>query len=552
MAELPRTPRISGAALRALRLAVKAAPVRKLLHAIASKELGTGELTALEPELRSEMPATARPLVARASHARPTQGLASPTGAPPTCSSLHARYRARETTPTAIFERTVVEARALERRTPSMGPMLAIDEDEARRAAEEATQRFAAGAPRGLLDGVPVTIKEQTDVRGLATRLGMLAAPDAPALADATVVARLRAAGAVVLGHTVMTEYGMNPIGYNPHRTMPRNPHSTGHVAGGSSTGAAVSAAVGLVPVAVGADGGGSIRTPSALCGIFGMKPTFGRVPRTGDQFGGTVNHLGPLGRSTADLAIFLDAVSGADDGDELTSWVPKSDLPARDGLGRGVKGLRIGVDEGEWAEASAAVAQRGKEALAALEKEGAVLVTIRGELLRHAPAIGYQSISLEARAGLLGELRYTPERLGDDLMILVATVGEQAADAYVDAQRLRATLRAEVARHLRDVDVLALPTTGATATAASDAEMRGGFLDPPVLDSLCRFAFLGNLTGLPAATAPVGRDAAGLPIGLQILGDAWDEACVLQVLAHLERMGVARAERPAVWVDIG
>jgi Asp-tRNA(Asn)/Glu-tRNA(Gln) amidotransferase A subunit family amidase len=549
--QTPRTPRISGPALRALALATRAAPTRALLAAITTRELGVDKLTALEPELRSPFPLHALPLRARASHERPTAnlGVTPPAAHAPTSASLTALYRSGALSPRAVTARALDAARALGAHTPPMPAVLDFDDATALAAAEASAARWQRGAPLSPLDGVPITIKEQSDMAGLPTRLGTSYLAPSPATKDATVVARLRAAGAVLLGTSPMTEFGMTPVGYNPHRTMPRNPHDLRHTAGGSSTGAGVGVATGLVPVALGADGGGSIRTPAALNGVFGLKPTFGRISRGGDGFGGTVNHLGPLARSVHDLAVFLDAVSGEDPRDELT----RGTAPSRtvDALGRGVRGLRIGIDDEEWRDADPEVARVCRDALAALEREGAVLVPIGAELVRHAAAIGYPTIGAEALAGLREARTFHADRIGDDLTVSLAVLSELDGDAYVDAQCLRATLRAEVARLLADVDVIALPTTAKTAPRATDDELRGGFVDPPVLDSLCRYAFLGNLTGLPAGTAPVGRDASGLPIGLQILGDAWDDACVLQVLAHLERIGAARVERPRVWVDI-
>lgn len=546
-----RTPRISGAALRALALATRMGPTRALLAAITIRDLGVDELGKLEPELRGPLPLNALPLRARASHERVSQQLAvtPPAAHSPTSASLTALYRAGKTTPRAVAERAFAAARSLGAYTPPMPVLLDTDEAVALAAADASTERWRHGAQLGPLDGVPMTIKEQSDVVGLPTMIGTSYLSASPATTDATVVARLRAAGAVLLGTSPMTEYGMTPVGFNPHRTLPRNPHDLRHTAGGSSTGAGVGVATGLVPVALGADGGGSIRTPAALVGVFGLKPTFGRISRGGDGFGGTVNHLGPLARSVHNLALFTDAVSGEDARDELTRGTVRSKTV--DALGRGVRGLRIGIDDEEWRDADDEVARVCRSALSALEKEGAVLVPITGELVRYAPAIGYPTIGAEALSGLREARVYHADRIGHDLTVSLAVLSELDGDAYVDAQCLRVTLRAELARLLTGVDVIAVPTTAKTAPSVTDDEFRHGFVDPPVLDSLCRYAFLGNLTGLPAGTAPVGKDAAGLPIGLQIIGDAWDDACVLQVLAHLERIGVASVERPRVWVDV-
>jgi aspartyl-tRNA(Asn)/glutamyl-tRNA(Gln) amidotransferase subunit A len=349
-----------------------------------------------------------------------------------------------------------------------------------------------------------------------------------------------------------MTEWGMTPLGCNPHRTMPKNPHATGHVAGGSSTGSGVAVATGLVPFAIGADGGGSIRIPSSLNGVFGIKPTWGRVSRHGDTSTGSVSHVGPLAGSTLDLARFLDVAGAPDPNDSQTDFAPPLPRGSLErALSRGVKGLRIGIEEREWRDASRAVAKACEEAIEALEREGAKVVPIQIPLARFAPPIGYVTIGLEARVALRAEWRDHGQEMSPDLQLSFSALQTLGAVDFVDAMRLRAGLRRQAQAAFAEVDLLALPSTATTAPAATDAEMASGFMDPSALEGLCRFAFFANLTGLPAASAPVGRDADGLPIGFQLVGDAWDEATVLAAVAHLERIGAARAERPQVAVDV-
>ena len=212
---------------------------------------------------------------------------------------------------------------------------------------------------------------------------------------------------------------------------------------------------------------------------------------------------------------------------------------------------MRIAVDDAEWAEASKPVQDAGREALRALERQGATLVPVHLELARYAAAIGYMSIGPESLAELRREWATSADDMSPDLQVTFAALCSASAGDYIDGQRLREGLRLEAAKMFEDVDLLALPATVETATRASDAEMSSGFLDSRVLAGLCRFMFFGNLTGLPAASCPVGLDAKSLPIGLQLVGDAWDEATVLAALAELERTGAARARRPAVGVDI-
>jgi len=539
-------PRVSGRPLQALAKFARTGAGASLLYGVSRRDMGIGALAKVPESLLGELAMDTRPVAGRAPREAPPANLAVPP--PPwsgTSATLTAAYRSHAKTPIEVVESALIKARALAAQKPSCGPILDERADRARAEAAASTERWRNGSARGLFDGVPILVKEQTAVEGLPRRAGSDLTDADPAVRDATCVARLRAAGAIVLGTTMMTEFGMTPLGYNPKRNMPRNPHASGHLAGGSSTGSGVAVATGVVPFAVGGDGGGSIRIPSSLCGVFGIKPTWGRVSVAGDFFGGTVAHLGPLASSTLDLARFLEITSGFDPLDTQTALAP----PRVEGsfaaaIGRGVKGLRIGVVASEWTEAEDAVATAGRAALQALVKEGAVLVDMKLELARYAAAIGYLTITLEGLGSQL-DMYESAAPFNPDLMITYAAVTKAPATEYVRAQRMRSALRQELARAFRDIDVLALPTTATTAPAVTDAQFEGGFLDALATDAMCRFNFLGNLTGLPALSAPVGTDAHDLPIGLQIVGDAWDEATTLAVGAHLERMGVATPKKP-------
>ena len=546
-------PRISGHALRQLARFARTRVGSLALKQVFLSDLQITELAKLPDDLLGDMPIDTRALQGRAPRGGENAKLPLPPAAwSGTSESYAAAYRAKRTTPREVVDRALASARELAARRPSVGPLLDYADDVARRDADGSTARHAAGASLGPLDGVPFAVKEQTAVAGLPRRGGTTFEDAAPQKADATIVARLRAAGAIVLGTTMMTEYGMTPLGCNPKRTMPRNPHATDHVAGGSSTGSGVAVATGLVPFALGADGGGSIRIPSALNGVFGIKPTWGRVSRHGDLSGGTVAHLGPLASSTLDLARVLEAIGASDTFDPQTdSAPPLATGSLQRAVERGVRGMRIGIDEQSWSETSEPVGKAGREALRALEREGATLVDVKPKLVRYAAPIGYLTIGMEDRAMQRRNIRERLEEFNPDLQISYAVLGALGVVEYCEGQRLRTGLRNEMAALFRDLDLFAMPTTVTTACRVTDGEMASGFLDSRALDSLCRHNFLGNLTGLPALSAPVGLDPDGLPIGLQLVADAWDEATALAASAHLERIGVARAMQPKVSVAI-
>lgn len=531
-------------ALRQPRIAALGADVLR-------RDLGITELSDLI-EGNERLEPAASPRAGRAPRELPEslETPASPSWAP-TCESLTQAFIEGRTSPDRVLAQVLSEADRLAQRQPLLACLWTRDELGAREAARASSQRYARGTAKGPLDGVPVLIKEQLAVRGLPRRLGHELPSPAPMQHDATVVARLREAGAIVVGQTAMTELGMSPIGANSNRPALRNPHHVERAAGGSSTGAGIAAAVGLTPISVGADGGGSIRIPAAICGVFGLKPSFGRVSRKGDAFSGSLNHIGPLGPSTRDLAVFLDAVSGADPGDPLSSAAPHPSSRFERATRRDVRGLRIGVDAKEWRDADASIATAAERALATLEEAGAVLVDLTIPLAPNALAIGSLTIAAETYACAAHAFERNRDAFGLDLQAFLLISAQLTAREYLWAQTLRERLRLQVARSFGEVDALALPSTAKTGLPLHASDDRTGRLDAQGVRAMCRYAFLANLTGLPAGTVPVGLDPDGLPMGLQIIGDAWDEATVLALMAQLERNGAARVLRPPHHVDL-
>jgi aspartyl-tRNA(Asn)/glutamyl-tRNA(Gln) amidotransferase subunit A len=524
-----------------------------LVRSIVNEVLELAALRRLPDTFRGELPDDLQPRRARAPRRwnEATFGPPARSTWPRTARDYADGYRRRAADPVEVVERALASLAELARRTPSMNVLASWDPEGARAAARVARERIAHGVARPL-EGVPFLAKDQHDVAGLPTRFGTrvdaLAAGD-----DATIIARLRGAGAIVLGKSVMTEWGISPLGNNVHVEMPRNPHVPSRAAGGSSTGSAVAVAFGIGPFATAGDAGGSARIPAAWSGVLGLKPTYGRISRAGEAFSGTLNHVGAVAVSSADLALFLDAVSTMSDPDDAsTEWAPAPD-PAGFGarMGDGARGLRIGIDEHEWRDAPTDIAHACREALRALERDGAALVPVRMPLARHAPALGIATIGCEGVA-----LANTVEpglraALAVDARLAMNVAAGVSAGDYLDVQRLRRGLRDQLAAALRAADIIASPTLASTSPRLTNREMSGSFSDARLVVDACRFTFLANLTGTPAVTAPVGVDHDGVPIGLQLLGDAWDEAGLLSVLAHLERIGAARVIQPPGAIDL-
>ncbi|MEO7113737.1 MAG: amidase, partial [Polyangiaceae bacterium] len=290
-------PRLSGTVLRAVARAARTRAGGAIAFQSYRQILTLEELGALPEHARGEIQLHNRPVAGRPPRESRGGALPLPSSSdwPPTSAKISAAYASGELSPEKVVENCLQHARDLAKRKPTIGPLTHDTGDVAREEARASASRYKNKKPLGPLDGVPVVIKEETAVKDLPCRGGTSFFGDEPAERDATIVARLRAAGAIVIGISAMTEYGMSPLGQNAQRAMPKNPHNDSYVAGGSSTGSGVAVAVGLVPFAIGCDGGGSIRIPAAINGVFGIKPTWGRVSRTGDIFtGSSVAHLGP------------------------------------------------------------------------------------------------------------------------------------------------------------------------------------------------------------------------------------------------------------------
>lgn len=406
----------------------------------------------------------------------------------------------------------------------------------ARAAALDAAR--ARGEALGPLAGVPFAVKNLFDVAGLPTRAGSrINRERAPAARDAALVRRLEAAGAVLVGALAMGEYAYDFTGENVHDGNTRNPHALGHMSGGSSGGSGAAVAAGLVPVALASDTNGSIRVPSAFCGCFGLKPTYGRLSRAGSfPFVGSLDHLGPMARSSRDLALAYDALQGPDPEDPAATSRPAE--PALPDLDRGIADLRIAVAGGYFAN-------RGDpEAFAAVARvAGALGVTGSVEIpeAARARAAAYLITAAEGAALHLDRLR---ERAGDfdpavrDRLL----AGAMLPAPFVErAQRFRRWYRDAVLDLFREVDVILAPATPCRAPRSGQTSFVLDGVALPVRANLGLFTQPLSFIGLPVVAVPVWLDD-GLPLGVQVVAAPWNESLCLRVAHHLERAGAVRA----------
>lgn len=441
--------------------------------------------------------------------------------------------RARELSAAEATAACLDRIRTLDPRVQAFATVTVETALDAARAADVALARGAAGP----LAGIPVAVKENTAVRGVAQTNGCPAFAGAPAATvDAAVVARLRAAGAIIVGVTRMNELAFAPTGVNPIFGTPANPWGDGRMPGGSSSGSGVAVASGLVAAALGTDTGGSVRIPASLCGVTGLKPTYGRVSRNGiTPLAWTLDHVGPITRSAEDAAVVLETLAGHDPADVSSAPRP-ADLYAA-ATARSMRGVRVGVlREFAIPRSDREVARAFEEAIADLGRAGATVRDVVAPSLRHAMHAMSAVLLSEADAALRPLLGPRLEQVSIEARMLLELAKLVGAAHYLAAGRLRARLYAELRALLAEVHVLALPTTPVPAPAAGEQMVDVGGEPVSVMAALSMLTAPFNLVGLPALALPCGFTAAGLPVSLQLVGRPFGEASLLAAGAAYQR----------------
>ena len=468
-------------------------------------------------------------------------------------------YRRGELTPTAVAEAYLARIGALDGR---VGAYLTVVREQALATARESEHRWRAGKPLGPLDGVPLALKDVLCTRGVRTTCGSKMLETFVPPYDATVVERLRAAGAVILGKTNMDEFAMGSSTEHSAFHPTRNPWDLARVPGGSSGGSAAAVAGGLAAGAFGSDTGGSIRQPAAFCGVVGMKPTYGRVSRYGlVALASSLDQIGPFAQDVKDAALLLGAVAGHDRRDSTSIAAPVPDYMAE--LTKGVAGLTLGLPDEYFIDGMDPDVERAvREAIEVLKGLGAQVERVSLPTTRHSLAAYYLILPAEASSNLA---RYDGVKFGlrvpgRDLVemesrtraagfgaevkrrIMLGTYALSAGyyDAYYGkAQSVRTLVRREFAAAFARVDLIVAPTTPNVAFKHGEKE------DPLSMYLNEIFTIPGNLSGIPGVSVPCGFSVAGLPIGLQVLGRPLDEARVLRAAYAYEQATPWRGRRP-------
>jgi len=451
----------------------------------------------------------------------------------------------------------------IERVEPRVGAFLTNSPQAALARARSLDEARRQGLPSGRLEGVPVAIKDILSTRGVRTTCGSRILADYVPPYDATAVARLFAEGAILLGKTNLDEFAMGSSTENSAFQMTRNPWDLRRVPGGSSGGSAAAVAARQTPVALGTDTGGSIRQPAALCGVVGLKPTYGRVSRYGlVAFASSLDQVGPLSRTVADAALLLGVLAGPDPLDSTSASVPVDDYLAA--LQQPVRGLRVGVPRRLTAELEAEVGECYRSAIKRLTSLGVASVEIDLPHSDFAIACYYLVATAEASSNLarydgvrygyrapgelplrqmIGETRnqgFGPE-VKRRIMLGTYVLSAGYYDAYyLKAQKVRTLIARDFRRAFEQVDAVALPTSPTPAFRFGEKTE-----DPLAMYLSDVFTITANLAGLPGISVPGGFSSSGLPIGFQLLGRPFEESTLLRLAYALEQTTDFHQKRP-------
>jgi aspartyl-tRNA(Asn)/glutamyl-tRNA(Gln) amidotransferase subunit A len=454
---------------------------------------------------------------------------------------LAARIRSRDLSPVAVVEDLLARID----RCRALNAFITVTAETARAQAAAAEREIAAGRYRGPLHGIPVSLKDLIDTKGIRTTRGSRIFADRIPTADATIAARLQHAGAVLLGKNALHEFAFGVTTDNPHYGPTRNPWRLDRIPGGSSGGSGAAVAAGLGPVSIGTDTGGSIRIPAALCGIVGLKPTYGRVSRHGVfPLSWSLDHVGPLTRTVEDAGLVLQAIAGPDPLDPSTLGQRVPAFTAR--LGEPVAGLRIGVLADEYhREMADDVRAPFRAALDVLAKLGCHLEDVEFPRTSEARTAAVAVLFAEAASVHERWLRDRAAEYGADTRALLQQGQFITATQYLRAQRVRTLLADEVGTLLRRYTAFVLPTIPVVAPAIGQSTVPLGGRVGEARGAVTKFVRLINFVGLPAITVPCGFGADGLPVGLQCIGRAMDEATVLAIAHAYERATPWQGRRP-------
>ncbi|XWS68188.1 hypothetical protein CRYUN_Cryun04dG0069800 [Craigia yunnanensis] len=467
-------------------------------------------------------------------------------------------YRSRLVTPSMVAEQIISVIEGCNYHKPPTPLLVSFEAEEIRKQAAASTQRLEEGNPLSILDGIFMAIKDDIDCyphpsKGATTWIHEVRSVEK----DAVCVSRLRSCGVILIGKANMHELGMGTTGNNPNYGTTRNPHAPERYTGGSSSGPAALVASGLCSAALGTDGGGSVRIPSSLCGVVGLKTTYGRTSMEGSLCdSGTVEIIGPIASTVEDVMLVYAAILGSSPENRISLKPSPPCLPILSSPENAntLGSLRLGKYT-EWFNDvhSTDISDVCEDVLNLLSKSHGcetieiVIPELHEMRTAHIVSIGSEtlcSLNPDCEDGKGVKLTY-------DTRTSMALFRSFTASDYVAAQCLRRRIMHHHMEIFKKVDVIVTPTTGMTAPKIPPSALKVGETDMQVTGYLMRFIIAGNLLGLPAITVPVGYDKQGLPIGLQLIGRPWGEASILRLASALEELCGKSRKKPASFYDV-
>jgi Asp-tRNA(Asn)/Glu-tRNA(Gln) amidotransferase A subunit family amidase len=463
-------------------------------------------------------------------------------------------YGSGNITPTMVAERFLSAVEESSKSYSGMSIFINYDSSDILKQAAESTSRHARGKSLSILDGVPIAVKDEIDCLPYPTTGGTKWLHKVrKATDDATCVKHLRAGGSMLVGKSNMHELGMGTSGINPHYGPTRNPYNIERISGGSSSGSAAAVSAGLCPAALGVDGGGSVRMPAALCGVVGLKPTFGRISHYGIlPLNWTVGMVGVLAATVEDALIVYAAIYGHLPSDQFVSLPPQVKLPSLQ-MNKSVGDFKLAKYTKWFDDCDEGISKACHHALDLLAGEyGCKILEVTLPEIEEMRLAHYVTIGCECNSSVGPSFKKSGmEVSGWDARFAFRVYRSFSSKEFLNAQRLRYRQMHYHMEIFQKADVIVTPTTGVTAYVIQEDALKYGELDYINGAALVRYQIAGNFLGLPAITVPVGYDKSGMPIGLQFIGRPWSEATLLHLAFAMEALFLKRYKRPEIFYDL-
>lgn len=466
----------------------------------------------------------------------------------PTVADYRRTYESGRCTPTDVANAALNAIALSNKLDPPLSAIIDTNRSIVLAMAEASTERWRTGKTLSLLDGIPISIKGMFRVEPYEFLAGCVRIPEVvQGTMEAAITCKLKDAGAIIIGIANLQEFGTGTLGSNPNKRhlTARNAYNPQYYCGGSSSGSGVSVSAGLCPISIGTDGGGSVRIPAAMCGVVGLKHTYGLVDMTGCcAVSHSVGVSGPLCSSVLDAAIAMDVMTRETDGERVLMSLENLD-------NEDLSGMKVGVYWDFFNHADQEIVDKCKVALSAMEALGVEIVDIVIPELDNCRLAHFVSIVSEMSQSLAVDTDRHFHDINLETLLVISGGLQLSANEYLNAQKQRTRALAILEHIFKQVDVIVTPTTACVVPPVSPAAVPLGEINAIVSGQLMRFAFLANLCGNPALTLPVGYSNGGLPIGVQLMGRSYEERVLLRLALALEKSGRFPLKKPQIFYNL-